>query len=283
MIEIGNIGGTRTLAGQLADGARISVRREGGSKFIQSVDRALTILEILAASKDGMGLNDIALKAELNVSTCHHLVQTLVGRGYVLQVGRNRGYMLSSRLNELVELQATETDLATLVEPQIAALADDLKEGVQLAVLRGTHLVTQLRAGRSSSMVEADEIKKMTALHATATGKAILAWLPDAEIMRVISENGLQAYTPKTICSLAALIDELRHVRRYGFAIDDGELEEGVVCVGAAIRDEKGAVIASISSTYASHKNSDAYRTHVIGKVTTAARTLSGQLKANRY
>lgn len=283
MIEQKNIGGTTSLSENVADGTRYLPSQERSGRTIQAVERALTILEVLAGSREALGLNEIAVRSALNVSTCHHLVQTLVQRGYVLQVGRNRGYMLSSRLNELVEMQSSEADLAELVRPHVADLAETLNEAVQLAVLHGTNLVTQLRIGRSSAVTEADEILKMTALHATATGKAILAWLPDAEIMRVISENGLSRYTAKTITSLADLIDELRHVRRHGFAIDDEELQEGVVCVGGAIRDEKGAVIASISATYAAHKNSEAYRSHVIGKVTAAARQLSDQLKANRY
>ena len=283
MTEQKNIGGTSSLSENVADGARFLPQNERSGRTIQAVERALTILEVLAGSREALGLNEIALRSALNVSTCHHLVQTLVVRGYVLQVGRNRGYMLSSRLNELVEMQASEADLAELVRPYVTDLAEALNEAVQLAVLRGSKLVTQLRVGQSSAVTEADEVLKMTALHATATGKAILAWLPDAEIMRVISDNGLSRYTGKTITSLADLIDELRHVRRHGFAIDDEELQEGVVCVGGAIRDEKGAVIASISATYAAHKNSEAYRSYVIGKVTAAARHLSDQLKANRY
>ncbi|WP_102224451.1 IclR family transcriptional regulator [Acidimangrovimonas sediminis] len=283
MTDQTTIGGTASLSAQVAAGTRFPSGTARSGKSIQAVDRALTILEILAGSKEALGLNELAARTGLNSSTCHHLVQTLVGRGYVLQVGRKRGYMLSSRLNELVELQAGEADLADIVRPQIEVLAEQLNEAVQLAVLHGTKLVTQLRVGRSSAVAEADEIRKMTALHATATGKAILAWLPDTEIMRVIAENGLDRFTPKTITTLHGLIEELRHVRRHGFAIDDEELREGVVCVGAAIRDEKGAVIASISATYAGHKNSEAYRAHVITGVTETARRLSDQLKANRY
>ena len=123
----------------------------------------------------------------------------------------------------------------------------------------------------------------MTASHATATGKAILAWLPEAEMARVISENGLVAYTDKTITSLSGFIEELRHVRRNGFSVDNEELQDGVVCCGAALRDEKGAVIASISASYASHKNSDAYRSHVIRDVVQCARALSDRLRVSRF
>ncbi|TPW32933.1 IclR family transcriptional regulator [Pararhizobium mangrovi] len=260
---------------------RIEFRDDRG-RTIQSVGRALTIIEILADANEPLALNEIAALAQLNVSTCHHLVATLVGRGYVLHAGRNRGYMLSSRLNELVDMNSREIDLGEFVRPKLTALAEQLVESAQMAVLRGTNLVTQLRADYATNVREADEFKKMTALHATATGKAILAWLPETEMVRVISQNGLTAYTERTITSLSGLIEELRNVRRNGFSVDDQELEKGVVCCGSVVRDEKGAVIASISVTFAAEKNSDAYRSHVIKRVVQCGRSLSDQLKVSR-
>lgn len=256
---------------------------ERTGRSIQSVERALTILQILAAAREPMMLSDLAGKARINVSTCHHIVATLVGRGFVLHAGRNRGYMLSSKLRELTEMGARELDLSEFVRPALTALAEQLAEGVQMAVLRDNALMTQLRVGSSSCVAEPDELRKMSALHATATGKAILAWLPETEMARVISANGLNGYTDRTITTLSGLIEELRHVRRSGFAIDNEELDRGVVCVGAAVRDEKGAVIASISATFAAHKNSDAYRNHVIRHVKDCARTLSDRLKVSRF
>lgn len=256
---------------------------ERNGRSIQSVERALTLIQILAGAREPLMLSDLAARAQINVSTCHHIVATLVGRGFVLHAGRNRGYMLSSKLRELTELGARELDLSEFVRPTLIALAEQLAEGVQMAVLRDNALMTQLRVGNSSCVAEPDELRKMSALHATATGKAILAWLPETEMARVISANGLNGYTANTITTLSGLIEELRHVRRSGFAIDNEELDKGVVCVGAAIRDEKGAVIASISATFAAHKNSDAYRSHVIRHVKDCARTLSDRLKVSRF
>lgn len=256
---------------------------ERNGRSIQSVERALTLIQILAAAREPLMLSDLAAQARINVSTCHHIVATLVGRGFVLHAGRNRGYMLSSKLRELTELGTRELDLSEFVRPSLIALAEQLAEGAQMAVLRDNALMTQLRVGSSSCVAEPDELRKMTALHATATGKAILAWLPETEMARVISANGLTGYTANTITTLSGLIEELRHVRRSGFAIDNEELDKGVVCVGAALRDEKGAVIASISATFAAHKNSDAYRNHVIRHVKDCARTLSDRLKVSRF
>jgi len=256
---------------------------EKSSRSIQSVERALLLVEIMAASSEPLPLQDLARRSDLNTSTCHHLVATLVGRGYVLHAGRNRGYMLSSKLRELTELGSKEVDLIDFVRPDLAALSERLCEGVQMAVLRDSALLTQLRLGGDPDLKEPDEVKKMTASHATATGKAILAWLPEAEMARVISENGLVAFTDKTITSLSGFIEELRHVRRNGFSVDNEELQDGVICCGAALRDEKGAVIASISASYAARKNSEAYRSHVIRDVVKCARALSDRLRVSRF
>lgn len=256
---------------------------EKSSRSIQSVERALLLVEIMAASSEPLPLQDLARRSDLNTSTCHHLIATLVGRGYVLHAGRNRGYMLSSKLHELAELGSNEIDLIDFVRPDLAALAERLCEGVQMAVLRDSALLTQLRLGGDPDLKEPDEVKKMSASHATATGKAILAWLPEAEMARVISENGLVAYTDNTITSLSGFIEELRHIRRNGFSIDNEELQDGVICCGAALRDEKGAVIASISASYAARKNSEAYRNHVIRHVVQCARALSDRLRVSRF
>lgn len=270
-------------ASQSGGGAVFSGTGEKPSRSIQSVERALLLIEIMAGSHEPLPLQDLAQQAQLNTSTCHHLIATLVGRGYVLHAGRNRGYMLSSKLRELTELGSTEIDLIDFVRPDLAALAERLGEGVQMAVLRDSALMTQLRLGGDPDLKEPDEVKKMTASHATATGKAILAWLPEAEMARVISETGLVAYTDRTITSLSGFIEELRHVRRNGFSIDNEELQDGVICCGAALRDEKGAVIASISASYAARKNSEAYRNHVIRHVVQCARALSDRLRVSRF
>jgi IclR family acetate operon transcriptional repressor len=123
----------------------------------------------------------------------------------------------------------------------------------------------------------------MRATHATATGKAILAWLPEQVVANVISENGLQRFTDNTIVSLSELMDDLRLVRRNGYAEDNEELREGVACIGAALRDESGTVVASISASFPAGSVSGEQRDVVIRKVTQYARELSGRLKVNRY
>jgi IclR family acetate operon transcriptional repressor len=136
------------------------------------------------------------------------------------------------------------------------------------------HFPTQKR-----KLNEPSEIEKMTALHATATGKAILAWIPDTELVRIISANGIKKYTKNTICSLSGLIENLRLVRRRKFSLDDQEFSNGIVCVGAAIRQGAGAVIGSISVSLHSEDATKDYRSYLSKEMIAAANLFSNKIR----
>lgn len=262
------------------DGSADAPQKDVRSRTIQSVDRALTILEEVARERDGMTLSELSDRTGLNASTCHHLISTLVARGYLSHLSRIRGYALGSKVWELYEMAEQETEPSVLLSADLRALGKQLGHGVQLAVLSDTSLMTKLSFSAPENPVdEPDEVEKMTALHATATGKAILAWIPDTELVRVISANGLTAYTPRTITSLSGLVEELRLVRRRKYAIDDEEFRDGIVCIGSAIREGGGAVIASISATVAADQATEEYRQHLIREMITAANAFSNKLR----
>lgn len=254
-----------------------------GTRHIQSVVRALDILEVLAGERDGLVLSELSGRVGLNSSTCHHLISTLVARGYVLHLGRSRGYALGAKVHELVDLAAGESDPSELLKDDLRLLGSQIGHGVQLAVLAETALLTKLRVpapDQDAAAMEPDELTKMHALHATATGKAILAWLPEIELVRVISANGLTQYTGKTLTTLSGLIEELRLVRRRGYSIDDEELKDGVVCIGAALRDSGGAIVGSISMTAPSDKMTNEYRAEIAKKMISAALEFSKRLRS---
>lgn len=260
-----------------------SLIETGGAKQIQSVSRALTLLELLASEGVALPLKDLAARSELNQSTCHHLIATLVSRGYIDHQGRNRGYVLGRKFHELADLSGRQTDLSEILKPQFEAFSNQIGRSVQVAVLSDHSLLTKLSSTQTGNNIsEPDEIVKMSAPHAAATGKAILAWLPDAELVRVIAANGLTRYTDKTITSLSGLIEELRHVRRNGFAVDDEELRTGIVCIGSALRESSGAVVASISVTISADDATPEYRHSLSDSVINAAQEFSKRLRTTQ-
>jgi IclR family transcriptional regulator, acetate operon repressor len=254
-------------------------RPEKIRRTIQSVDRALDVLEVLGRARSELSLSEIAAQAGLNLATCHHLLSTLAKRGYVGQNPRGRNYFLGTRILELSSSRVRQFNLVDTVMPALRQLNQETRESVHLAVMQGHDLVTLAKLDSFHPIrVGTDAVGKANAAHATATGKAILAWLPETEIARVVAEKGLTRFTEHTITDLAELIENLRLVRRNGFAIDREEFQPGVTCVGTAIRDHLGAVIGSISCSMPEMRTTDEQLEKVTSAVRHCATALSEKL-----
>ena len=213
---------------------------------IQSVERALRLLELLA--QGNLRLNAISKTLNLNASTCHHLLSTLLEHGYVAQSAHDRSYFLGNKISELSRSRIRQFNIAEVAMNGLRALNERTGETVHLAVMQGDELITlTVLDSRHAVRVVSAPGGKSDAAHATATGKAILAWLPEQEIERIIERCGLMRFTDKTIVDRHDLLENLRHVRRNGFSVDNEEYQPGVVCIGAAIRDHAGAVIGAFS------------------------------------
>lgn len=246
---------------------------------IQSVDRALDILEVFTRAKGEMKLGEVAAAAGLNVSTCHHLLTTLLERGYVGQSPRGRTYYLGGRIIELAASRVRQMDLVEIATPELKRLNAETGETVHLAVMLGHDLVTLAKIDSPHAVrVDSGSIGKSNAAHATATGKAILAWLPEPEIARIVAEKGLTRFTPRTIVELPELIEHLRLVRRNGYAVDEEEFQPGVICIGSAIRDHSGAVIGSICCSLPVMRAQPEHLESVKDKVRASARLLSERM-----
>lgn len=227
--------------------ARPPMGRDNGGG-IQALDRAFLILDVIADAGGEAKLTEIAATAGLNVSTCHHLISTLHNWGYVSRGANSRSYVLGSRILHLSAACLRQVDLPRRAQSFVDRLNDQTREAVQLAIMQDTNLVNVLhREARHAVRVDPGLGGNSNAAHATATGKAILAWLPPTELDRIVADKGLTAFTPQTITDIEKLKEELRLTRRNGFAIDREEFRPGVICVGAAIRDHAGAVVGSIS------------------------------------
>ena len=143
--------------------------------------------------------------------------------------------------------------------------------------MQGDNIVTlAVRDARHAVRVETGKVGKVEAPHATSVGKAILAWLPEDEMQRILA-RGMKRYTEKTITDFPALLESLRIVRRSGVAIDREEYLPGVICVGAAIRDQAGAVIGAISASTPAMRASDEHIELMREEIVRATRGLSAE------
>ena len=244
---------------------------------IQSVDRAVTLLEAIAEAGGECSLTELSHRTHLNISTCHHLLSTLVQRGYVAKVPVRRSYALGARIHYLCSA-SLQVDLPSRAAPFIEQINERTGETVHLAVLQGGAMMKiAKRESRHPVRVDTGTLGKSDAPHATASGKAMLAWLPEDDMRRVLS-NGLPRFTQKTITEWPALIEALRHVRRNGYAMDDEEYQPGVICVGAPIRDHNGAVVGAISASTPAMRANDGHLSLMREQVVSAVRALSAEL-----
>jgi IclR family acetate operon transcriptional repressor len=246
---------------------------------IQSVDRAVTLLETIAEMGGEATLTGLATRTRLNISTCHHLLATLLKWGFVAKVPGRRSYALGGRILYLSQICLRQVDLPRRVQPYIERINQATGETVHLCVLQGEQMVTMLRReARHAVRVDTGALGRLEAPHATALGKAMLAWLPEDEVRRIVETSGADKFTPNTITDFAALIEELRLVRRKGYAIDREEFQPGVICIGAAIRDHSGAVVGSISASTPAMRATEAHLDEMREQVMASTRELSAEL-----
>src|SRR5512135_2064489 len=222
----------RILPGPGAQARPPRARANGDRHSIQSVDRALYLLETIAEAGGEATLTELAGRTGLNISTCHHLLATLIKRGFAGKVLGRRLYTLGTRILDLGHA-CLQVDLPRRAQPYLEAINQATGETVHLAALQGDAVVTlAVREARHAVRVDTGKIGKLEGPHATSVGKAILAWLPEDEMRRILAA-GMKRFTDKTITEFPALIESLRAVRRNGYSLDREEFLPGVICVGA--------------------------------------------------
>ncbi len=243
---------------------------------IQSVDRALFLLETIAEAGGEATLTELATRTGLNISTCHHLLATLIKRGFAAKVPGRRLYALGARILYLGHA-CLQVDLPRRAQRYLEAINRATGETVHLAGLQGDAVVTlAVREARHAVRVDPGKIGKLEAPHATSVGKAILAWLPEDEIRRILAD-GMKRFTDNTITDFPTFVEALRVVRRNGYAIDREEFLPGVICVGAAIRDQAGTVIGAISVSTPSMRATEEHIELMRDEINAATRALSAE------
>jgi IclR family acetate operon transcriptional repressor len=214
---------------------------------VQSVARALSLLELLAEYDNGATLTEIAGRLELHPSTVHRILQTMAEYNYVRQDSRKVYHLglAPLRLGAAVEEQL---DIRKLAMDDLRALARQTGEMANLVLPSGNRVVyvAQVNPQTTRGIRMFTRIGAQVPLHCTAVGKCVLADFTEEEMDRFLQESTLSAHTEQTITDPGVLRRELDEVRSQGYAIDDREYDLGVRCVSSPIRDRTGAVAAAI-------------------------------------
>ncbi len=232
---------------------RQSARGAGGADgaSVQSVDRALTVLQLLASDGE-LGVTEIAGVLGVHKSTAFRLVSTLEAHGLVEQVSHNSRYRLGIGILRLAGATRGRLDVVRESRHHTPALAADAGETVNLVILAGSETLYLDQVAGPSALQIHNWVGRRNPLHATANGRVLLAHLDEPAreqlMMSLVEPDGrFAALTSHTLVDPARLRLELDHVVRQGYAVAVDELEDGLTAIAAPIRGGDASVIASVS------------------------------------
>lgn len=245
--------------------------------MVEAADRVLRLLEAFGPHERDVSLGDLAERVSLPKSSVHRLLVTLVGHGFVERDPSTRRYRLGVRLFELGSTVIHERGLHSAAHPVLEELSTSTGETCHLAILSGLEAVYVYKVDGQSSIIMSSRVGGRAPCHATSIGKVLTAWAGD-EVQRRLRSQGLRAYTDRTITSARALEAELTKVREQGYALDLEELEEGLRCVAAPVRDQSGRVVAALGIAGPRRRLQDEHLDRFVPPVVRAAAMLSRNL-----
>lgn len=253
---------------------------------VPAADQTLAILAHLAAQRGPVPAATIAQALELPRSTVYHLLAVMQERGFVVHLPEERRYGLGIAAFELSSGFSRQQPLARLGGPLVAGLVDRIGESGHLAVLHGHDVLylVEERAPRRPSLVT--DVGVRLPAHLTATGRAMLAALPPAQLRALYPDRAAFAWrgAPNETGEwrYGRLKQVLQRVREAGWAAEDGEVTEGLASVGAAVLDHVGWPAAAIAVTYRADSDAAARADEIAAAVRAAATELSRRIGAVR-
>ncbi|MCV7422267.1 IclR family transcriptional regulator [Mycobacterium yunnanensis] len=251
-------------------------RDDGRSASVQSVDRALLVMEILATLGQA-GVTEIATELGVHKSTVSRIISVLEARGYVEQLADRGKYRLGFAIARLARATSAQLDLVKQSQAACDALALESGETTNLAVLDGDRIVNVAEAIGPAGIALRTWVGQSCPAHATSSGKVLLAALDDAELRDVLGAR-LESFTDGTVTTRSALLTELNVVRERGWACVREELEVGLNAVAAPVYDADERVVAALSVSGPSYRLSEGEFAQTAKRTVAAAETISRRL-----
>lgn len=218
-------------------------------QVVRVVQKAMTLLQILAKAERDMDLASIAEQTGLPKSTLVRVLHTMKLQNIVHQDAKTRRYRLGWALIHLGQCAEQQFGLERIVLPYLDQLCNEAGETASFAVLEGTRATYLAQVVTDSIIRGVPPIGSELPLHCTAVGKVLLTSFSDEQIEQLAAERKLPRLTEHTIDNTALLRKEIKAVAKLGYALDNEEAERGGRCIAAPIHDDSGQVIAAISIT----------------------------------
>ncbi len=216
-------------------------------RYVQTLERALDILEVLSRAEESLGVTEIGNRIGLHKSTVHRILQTLCYRGYVEKEKDRERYRLGIKIVELGITFFNDLEIRKVAAGFLVLLAKSFDEVVHLVLPDDGEIVYIDRRESSQVISMHSKVGRRAPMHCTAVGKAILSTLPEEEVRHILKVKGMLGFTPKTIIDPDVLIEQLKDIRKSGIALEAEENEVGIFCLGTPIFDYSGRAIGAIS------------------------------------
>jgi IclR family acetate operon transcriptional repressor len=228
--------------------------RDGG---VQSVDRALSIIETLAEDDEGYRLSDLAVRTGLSTSTVHRLLATLEKRRFVHFDRYESKWHVGAQSFSVGATFARRRNFAAQAMPYLRKLRDQTRETANLAVVDDESIMVLARIESREIMRSLTKVGGRVAMVASGVGKAVLATYADEDVNAIICRQGMPRLTEKSIVRPGELFKELERIRQRGYAVDDEEARMGLRCVAAVIYNDCSEPLAGISVSGLTSRISD--------------------------
>lgn len=215
---------------------------------VQSIDRAVAILECFSEDKRELKLSEIAQKLDLNKSTVHGLLNTLKYHRFIDQDETTQKYRLGIRFIIYGDMVVNSMDITSFASHIIDTTCAKIEETVHIAMLDGSDIVFIEKKECNNPIKSTTKIGARIPAHSTADGRIILSYL-DKDKIKELLPRYIKKLTPNTVTDKQKLMEILSKARANGYAIDCEETVQGLVCVAAPIFDHKGIVKYSLSVT----------------------------------
>jgi len=214
---------------------------------VQTLDRTLDIIELLATSPQGMGVTEIGLKLQLHKSTVHRLINALAHRGYIEKEQKTGQYKIGLKFIEISSLYLHQLELKTEATPIMRRLAELTGLVTHLAILDETDVVYIEKVDVVQSLRLYSHIGRRIPVYCSALGKVMLSGQSVSRQKQILQSINFIPYTENTIQNQEVLVAELQKTAQRGWAADDEEHEAGIRCIAAPVKDFTRKVIAALS------------------------------------
>ena len=235
----------KAKAGPAKAGSEIEADARDGA--VQSVDRALQIIETLAEDGEGYRLTDLAIRTGLSPSTVHRLLTTLEKRRFVQFDSDNATWQIGARSFLVGSTFVKRHSFTAQALPYLRRLRDQTRETANLAIVDDGAMVVLMRVESREIMRSVTRIGGRVAMVSSGLGKALLSAYSDADVHSVIKREGMPRLTAKSIIRAGDLSRSLHDIRQQGYSIDDEEAQIGLRCVSSVVYNNLGEPLAAIS------------------------------------